>query len=275
MFGILAKNTYLCIQKQTRDMKRFKLHGNSANWKNGLRMSAINLSTLAEVESSPIPNNTRMFVSVANNVFHVDDTRREIIKGEISDTDKKSILNTLKENTPDFLLTLENKVVGFAELRYCGNGNRVNTPTYDDDAEVELADLQAVYENSEITDEEYRARREEIVSDFIERVVKPTDGAILLIAEITPATPKHSFKKDGLTDEQKDAVYDEMRDILFKEIFPDWQEATEAANSMWDDVVEDIAETADWESYEKDEINEQDVRIALRRTMLARITHTD
>lgn len=272
MFGILIKNTYLCIQKQTRDMKRFKLHGNSANWKNGLRMSAIDLSTLAEVESSPIPNNTRMFVSVANNVFHVDDTRREIIKGEISNTDKKSILNTLKENTPDFLLTLENKVVGFAELRYRNNGNRVNTPTYDDDAEVELADLQAVYENSEMTDEEYRARREEIVSDFIERVVKPTDGAILLVAEIVPLVPKHSFKTDGLTDAQKDAVYDEMHDMLFKGIFTDWQDATEASNELIDDVVVDIEETADWEGYEDDEICINDVHIAVRRVLLSRLT---
>lgn len=257
-------------------MKRFKLHGNSANWKNGLRMSAINLSTLAEVESSPIPNNTRMFVSVANNVFHVDDTRREIIKGEISDTDKKSILNTLKENTPDFLLTLENKVVGFAELRYRSNGNRVNTPTYDDDAEVELADLQAVYENSDMSDEEYRARREEIVSDFIERVVKPTDGAILLIAEIVPLAPKHSFKTDGLTDKQKDMVYDAIHNLLFNGIFDtDWSNATIAANAIFCDVVSDIEETADWEGYKDDEICVDDVEIAYRRVMLARITASD
>lgn len=256
-------------------MKRFKLHGNSANWKNGLRMSAINLSTLAEVESSPIPNNTRMFVSVANNVFHVDDTRREIIKGEISDTDKKSILNTLKENTPDFLLTLENKVVGFAELRYRNNGNRVNTPTYDDDAEVELADLQAVYENSDMSDEEYRARREEIVSDFIERVVKPTDGAILLIAEIVPLAPKHSFKEDGLTEVQRDMVYDAIHNSLFNGIFDtDWNNATIAANAIFDDVVKDIEETADWEGYKDDEICVDDVEIAYRRVMLARITNS-
>lgn len=271
MFGILGKNTYLCIQKQTRDMKRFKLHGNSANWKNGLRMSAIDLSTLAEVESSPIPNNTRMFVSVANNVFHVDDTRREIIKGEISDTDKKSILNTLKENTPDFLLTLENKVVGFAELRYRNNGNRVNTPTYDDDAEVELADLQAVYENSEMTDEEYRARREEIVSDFIERVVKPTDGAILLVAEIVPLVPKHSFKTDGLTDLQRAEVYDFVYDKLY-EIFDDGEQAGDCADKMINEIVQDIEETADWEDYGDDEWNSDDVSLALKRVMYKRLS---
>jgi hypothetical protein len=237
-------------------------------------MSAINLSTLAEVESSPIPTDTRMYVSVANNVYHVDDTRREIIKGEISDMDKKAILNTLKENTPDFLLTLENKVVGYAMLQY-RNGNRVNEPAFDTQTQTLLKCLRSNLEHGLIGLVEFKETKDEIISDFVARVVKPIDGAILLVAEVTPVETKHSFSKDGLTDEQKDAVYDKMRDILFKEIFPDWQEATEAANSMWDAVVEDIAETADWESYEKDEINEQDVRIALRRTMLARITATD
>ena len=111
-----------------RDMKRFRLHGKAANWVNGLRMSALNLRTLAEETSTPIPSGKRMYVSVANNIFHVDDTRREIIKGEVSDGDKDAILTSIKTSTPDFLLTLEDKVVGYANL--CGrHGHRTATDT--------------------------------------------------------------------------------------------------------------------------------------------------
>lgn len=114
-----------------RDMKRFRLHGKAANWDNGLRMSALNLRTLAEETSTPIPSDKRMYVSVANNIFHVDDTRREIIKGEISDTDKDAILTSIKTSTPDFLLTLEDRVVGYANL--CNrHGHRTATDTTED-----------------------------------------------------------------------------------------------------------------------------------------------
>ena len=112
-------------------MKRFRLHGKAANWENGLRMSALNLRTLAEETSTPIPSDKRMYVSVANNIFHVDDTRREIIKGEISDTDKDAILTSIKTSTPDFLLTLEDRVVGYANL--CNrHGHRTATDTTED-----------------------------------------------------------------------------------------------------------------------------------------------
>lgn len=110
-----------------RDMKRFRLHGKAANWVNGLRMSALNLRTLAEETSTPIPSGKRMYVSVANNIFHVDDTRREIIKGEVSDGDKDAILTSIKTSTPDFLLTLEDKVVGYANL--CGRHGHRTTAT--------------------------------------------------------------------------------------------------------------------------------------------------
>jgi hypothetical protein len=112
-------------------MKRFKLHGKAANWVNGLRMSALNLRIFAEETSIFIPSDKRMYVSVANNIFHVDDTRREIIKGEISDTDKDAILTSIKTSTPDFLLTLEDKVVGYANL--CNrHGHRTATDTTED-----------------------------------------------------------------------------------------------------------------------------------------------
>ena len=253
-------------------MKRFKLHGNSANWKNGLRMSSLNLSTLTEEVSSPIPADSRMFVSVANNVFHVEDTRREIINGELSDEDKNAILSRIKNDTPDFLLTLEDKVVGYACLHYRKDGKRVNAPALDEDAEMQLTCLKSNLAHGLIDVAEFNETKDEILSEFAERVVKPIDGAILLIAEVVPLAPKHSFKKDGLTDAQKDAVYDKMRDMLFKGIFPDWGDATDAANELFDDVVADIAETADWEGYKDDEICDNDVQIAVRRVLLSRIT---
>ena len=118
-------------------MKRFKLHGNTANWVNGLRMSALNLRTLAEETSTPIPTDKRMYVSVANNIFHVEDTRREIIKGEISDTDKSAILASIKADTPDFLLTLEDKVVGYANL--CNRHGHRATATATDTESAPIA----------------------------------------------------------------------------------------------------------------------------------------
>lgn len=245
-------------------MKKFKLNGRNANWKNGLRMSALDLHNLEDVETSPIPHGTRMYVSVANNVFHVKDTRREIVKGNISEGDKSAILNTLKSNTPDFMLTLEDKVVGFASL-ICPDGTRLCEPAYDHETELELTDLQAVYENSEMTDEDYRAKRKEIISDYVARLVTPVDGAILL----TNVPKKHSFNEDGLTEAQRDAVYDTMHDYLYK--IYDWNKATQAANVMLDDVCTDIWETADWEDYPDDEINGEDVLAAVKRVMFNRI----
>ena len=234
-------------------------------------MSAINLSTLAEVESTPIPTNARMYVSVANNVYHVDDTRREIIKGEIADTDKGNILWKIKNDTPDFLLTLENKVVGYAVLLH-RNGNRVNTPKFDDETQEELTNLESVYENSDMSDENYRAEKELIISNYVAKVVKPIDGAILLVAEITPLVEKHSFKKDGLTETQRAEVYDAIYDLL-NEIFDDGEKAGEVADKLIEDVAQDIVETADWEDYEDDEWNSDDVKMALRRVMYSHLTN--
>lgn len=152
-------------------MKRFRLHGKAANWVNGLRMSALNLRTLAEETSTPIPSDKRMYVSVANNIFHVDDTRREIIKGEVSEGDKDAILTSIKTSTPDFLLTLEDKVVGYANL--CGrHGHRTTATDTTEDADTE----------------------EEPIDIDIDEIV---DGATLslLIVPATATTPAH--KKTG------------------------------------------------------------------------------
>lgn len=152
-------------------MKRFRLHGKAANWTDGLRMSAINLRTLAEETSTPIPSDKRMYVSVANNIFHVDDTRREIIKGEVSEGDKDAILTSIKTSTPDFLLTLEDKVVGYANL--CGRHGHRATAT-------------DTTENADTEDEPIDIDIDEIV-----------DGATLalLIVPATATTPAH--KKTG------------------------------------------------------------------------------
>lgn len=253
-------------------MKRFLLSGNSANWNNGLRMSALNLATLTEEVSTPIPADLRMFVSVANNIFHVNDARREVISGEIADADKNAILSRIKYDTPDFLLTLENRVVGYACLHYRTDGTRVNEPVLDEVSKGQLDALDYNLAKGLIDETKFNELKETILSEFAERVVKPIDGAILLVANVTPATTEHSFKKDGLTDAQKDAVYDKMHDMLFKGIFPDWGDATDAANELLDDVVANIEETADWEGYKDDEICDNDVQIAVRRVLLSRIT---
>lgn len=252
-------------------MKRFKLSGNSANWNNGLRMSALNLATLTEEVSTPIPSDSRMFVSVANNIFHVDDARREVISGEITDADKNAILSRVKNDTPDFLLTLEDKVVGYACLHYRTNGQRVNEPALDDVSKKELEHLAVCLADGIITDADFESAKEHILEDFAESIVKPIDGAVLLVAKVTPATPVHSFHKDGLTDVQRAEVYDEVYDFLYH-IFDDGEKAGECADAMIDEIVADIHETADWEDYEDDEWNSDDVHIAIRRVMHKFIT---
>ena len=96
-------------------MKRFKLHGNTAYW-NGLKLKSLNLVTLKEEETSPIPNGKRMYVNVVSNLYRDEIARKEVLAGEVSDTDKEYILNKLKTSVPNFLLTLDGKVVGYANL---------------------------------------------------------------------------------------------------------------------------------------------------------------
>lgn len=98
-------------------MKRFKLHGNTAYW-NGLKLKSLNLSNLKEEETSPIPNGKRMYVNVVDNLYRDESARKEVLVGEVSDTDKEYILNKLKTSVPNFLLTLDGKVVGYANLHH-------------------------------------------------------------------------------------------------------------------------------------------------------------
>lgn len=98
-------------------MKRFKLHGNTAYW-NGLKLKSLNLSNLKEEETSPIPNGKRMYVNVVDNLYRDESARKEVLVGEVSDTDKEHILNKLNTSVPNFLLTLDGKVVGYANLHH-------------------------------------------------------------------------------------------------------------------------------------------------------------
>ena len=109
-------------------MKRFKLHGNTAYW-NGLKLKSLNLVTLKEEETSPIPNGKRMYVNVVSNLYRDEIARKEVLAGEVSDTDKEYILNKLKTSVPNFLLTLDGKVVGYANLHRCHGTKEVEDTT--------------------------------------------------------------------------------------------------------------------------------------------------
>lgn len=98
-------------------MKRFKLHGDTAYW-NGLKVNALNLSTLNEEKTSPIPEGKRMYVNVVDNLYRDESARKEYLCGEISEDDKDCIRAILESATPDFLLTLDGKVVGYANLSH-------------------------------------------------------------------------------------------------------------------------------------------------------------
>ena len=98
-------------------MKHFKLNGNTAYWKHGLNFEALNLNTLENNITSPIPAGKRMWVNVVSNLQKTEDEMREVLKGEISESDKSELLSQIKNNTPDFILSLGGKVVGYANLR--------------------------------------------------------------------------------------------------------------------------------------------------------------
>lgn len=116
-------------------MKRFKLRGNTAYW-NGLTLTALNLKTLQEEATSPIPNGKRMWVIVVNNLKEGVNPKETLV-GEISQLDKDCIVAKIKTDTPDFLLSLNGKVVGFANL--CEkNGMRAETT---DTEPIDISDI--------------------------------------------------------------------------------------------------------------------------------------
>ena len=98
-------------------MKTFKLHGDTAYWQKGLSFNALNLNTLENDITSPIPEDKRVYVTLVSNVYRVKGTHDEVLKGEISESDKNAILTEIRQNTPDFILSLGGKVVGYANYK--------------------------------------------------------------------------------------------------------------------------------------------------------------
>lgn len=162
-------------------MKKFKLHGNTAYW-NKLTLSALNLNTLESDATSPIPEEKRVWVNVVDNLYKVEDTAiREILKGEISDADKDAILTAIRTGSPDFILSLEGKVVGYANYHY-RNGyvapaDAEETPAKKIDASrlVDSASLNLIFIPSRVTAEDIAAlagmKEEENDGPNIERIV--------------------------------------------------------------------------------------------------------
>ena len=251
-------------------MKRFRLHGKSANWMNGLRMSALNLSTLSEETSTPIPNGQRMYVNVANNVFHVNDTRREVLNGSLSKEDKDAILSRLQNDTPDFLLTLEDKVVGYAILHDAINGKRVNRAPLPESVLEELDELQDCYDCTDMSEETYNAERKAIIGGYLGFIILPEEDCINVQPKNVRDTVEapchtHSFAEDGLTDTQRDITREVVVKLLSR-LF-ELRDADSIADSLIEDVCEDIETSADWSGYAKDEVDEDDILIALRRVL--------
>ena len=56
---------------------------------------------------------------MVDNLYRDQIARKEALAGEASATDKEHILNKLKTSVPNFLLTLDGKVVGYANLHHC------------------------------------------------------------------------------------------------------------------------------------------------------------
>ena len=57
-------------------------------------------------------------------------------------------------------------------------------------------------------------------------------------------------------------------------LFNGWQ-TTLIISSVFDEVVEDIEECADWTGYAEDEVNYDDIEIALRRVLMKRMGFND
>ena len=69
-----------------------------------------------------------------------------------------------------------------------------------------------------------------------------------------------------LTKDQLDGVRGYLIELLLP-IFEDMREREEVINLIFNDVVADIEETADWSELEDDEVHTGDVSIALARVL--------
>ena len=143
-------------------MKRFKLHGNTAFW-NGLKLTALNLATLQEEVTSTIPFGKRMYVNVVDNLYEVTDPRKEVLQGEVSAEDKEYILNKVKTATPNFLLSLGGKVVGYANLHHRHGYKDAPTPTPINVEDILDADLAILIVPATATEPARKKTKEYIV----------------------------------------------------------------------------------------------------------------
>lgn len=233
-------------------MKTFKLHGNNANWQKGLSFNALNLNTLETEESSPIPSNKRMYVSVVSNVYKTGDETREVLKGEISESDKNELLSRIKNNTPDFILSLGGKVIGYANL-HRRRGASAPTATESEQqqpkAKVDIAT---------------------IVGDNLALIYKPIVGVGIGIvsgdkaAEEKPTTRKE-FTRVAIIDHAEHRLYVEDIDnkILDTEYNGDEEEYIEDNYTFngewsWDYIVD-----AEYIPHDEDTVIDVDFRAAL------------
>ena len=69
-----------------------------------------------------------------------------------------------------------------------------------------------------------------------------------------------------LTHEQSLSVLNTIFD-LFDPVCDGERETMELTESIWDDVITDIEETADWTGYAEDEVNGSDIRMAIVRVL--------
>lgn len=151
-------------------MKTFKLHGNTAYWKVGLAFNVLNLNTLENDATSPIPTDKGLYVSVVSNLYKVKGEEvSQVLKGEISDTDKSALLAEIHANVPDFIISVGGKVVGYANYRNADNSVIVSEKNVDIDKIVGdnlaiLVGVGAVYtiqhEGPKVTDEDIVALAE-------------------------------------------------------------------------------------------------------------------
>jgi hypothetical protein len=102
-------------------MKRFNLRGQTANW-SALKVEALNTKTEERESRSEIPYGHKVTVRVVNNYYRVYDKRvRQILHGEISDSDSTEIIRRLAgKHRPDFVLFHDGKVVGTANIHRRG-----------------------------------------------------------------------------------------------------------------------------------------------------------
>jgi hypothetical protein len=182
-------------------MKHFKLNGNTAYWKHGLNFEALNLNTLENNITSPIPAGKRMWVNVVSNLQKTEDEMREVLKGEISESDKSELLSQIKNNTPDFILSLGGKVIGYANLhnrKNCAKGQTEET-TKESRPKVDIS---------------------QIVDDNLTMLIIPIEGASHTTKDDIAALAELRKKLSSDTGTERIAIIDHSAHTLYIEDIP-------------------------------------------------------